>query len=150
MKPYVKFGLLTVVIIGTLAWLAVGGISETKSYYKEVAELKKMGDDVYTKKLRVAGDVAEGSVERSGREVRFLLKQNDLTIPVLYDSMDPLPDTFKGGAQAVAHGKMGRDGVFHATKVDAKCASKYEAKPGQKYRTPGQTAPPASDTKASL
>ena len=58
MKPYVKFGLLTTVIIGTLAWLAVGGISDTKSYYKEVGELKKMGDEVYVKKLRVAGDVA--------------------------------------------------------------------------------------------
>jgi hypothetical protein len=37
---------------------------------------------------------------------------------------------------------MGRDGVFHATKVDAKCASKYEAKPGGDYKV--------SDTKASL
>ncbi|MEP7361908.1 MAG: cytochrome c maturation protein CcmE [Acidobacteriota bacterium] len=150
MKPYVKFGLLTTIIIGTLAWLAVGGISDTKSYYKEVGELKKMGDEVYVKKLRVAGDVAEGSVARSGHEVRFTLKHGEFTLPVLYDSMDPLPDTFKGGAQAVAHGKMGRDGVFHATKVDAKCASKYESKPGQKYKVPGQTAPPVNDTKASL
>ncbi|MCC6293762.1 MAG: cytochrome c maturation protein CcmE [Bryobacterales bacterium] len=150
MKPYVKFGLLTTVIIGTLAWLAVGGISDTKSYYKEVSELKKMGDEVYTKRLRVAGDVAEGSVQRNGHEVRFLLKQNDLTVPVLYDAMDPLPDTFKGGAQAVAHGRMGRDGVFHASKIDAKCASKYEAKPGKNYQPPGQTAPPASGAKASL
>lgn len=143
MKPYVKFGILTVIIIGTLAWLAVGGINETKSYYKTVAELNAMtGEDKFTKKMRVAGDVAEGSIERNGREVKFHLKQEDLTVPVVYDGMDPLPDTFKDGAQAVAHGKMGRDGVFHATKVDAKCASKYEAKPGGNYKV--------SDTKASL
>jgi len=143
MKPYMKFGLLTVIIVGTLAWLAVGGIKETKSYYKTVAELNTMDlEKKFTERLRVAGDVAAGSIERSGREVKFRLQQEDLMVPVLYDGMDPLPDTFKDGAQAVAHGKMGRDGVFHATKVDAKCASKYEGKPGGKYKV--------SDTKASL
>ena len=143
MKPTLKFGLLTVIIVGTLAWLAVGGINDTKSYYKTVAELNAMdGDDKYTKRMRVAGDVAEGSIERAGREVKFRLKQEALTVPVVYDGMDPLPDTFKDGAQAVAHGKMGRDGVLHANKVDAKCASKYEAKPGGNYKV--------SDTKASL
>ena len=35
------------------------------------------------------------------------------------------------GAQALADGKMGTDGVFQASKIQAKCASKYEAKPGK-------------------
>jgi hypothetical protein len=46
--------------------------------------------------------------------------------------VDPLPDTFRDGAQALADGEMGRDGVFHASKIQAKCASKYEAKPTEK------------------
>ena len=33
------------------------------------------------------------------------------------------------GAQALADGKLGADGVFQASKIQAKCASKYEAKP---------------------
>jgi len=33
------------------------------------------------------------------------------------------------GAQALADGKLGSDGVFRASKIQAKCASKYEAKP---------------------
>ena len=37
------------------------------------------------------------------------------------------------GAQALADGKLGADGVFHATKIQAKCASKYEAKPIQDF-----------------
>jgi cytochrome c-type biogenesis protein CcmE len=57
------------------------------------------------------------------------LIQNDLTLNVVYTGADPLPDTFKDGSQAVADGKLASDGVFHATKVQAKCASKYEAKP---------------------
>ena len=44
MKNYLKFGLLIAAVLGTLAWLAVGGISETKTYYKTVAELKQLGD----------------------------------------------------------------------------------------------------------
>jgi cytochrome c-type biogenesis protein CcmE len=147
MKPYLKFGLLITAILGTLAWLAAGGISDTSTYYKTVAELKDMGDDAHTKRLRVAGDVAEGSIERSGRQVRFALKQEADTLMVVYDGIEPLPDTFRDGAQAVADGKLGPDGVFHATKIQAKCASKYEAKPGE--GAPGQVRPtysaPAAD-----
>jgi cytochrome c-type biogenesis protein CcmE len=130
MKTYAKFGLLIVAILGTLAWLAAGGISETKTYYKTVAELKEMGPDAYTKRLRVAGDVAEGSIHRAGRQVSFTLVQETQTLKVVYDGIEPLPDTFRDGAQAVADGKLGQDGVFRASKIQAKCASKYEAKPG--------------------
>ncbi|HEY0795281.1 MAG TPA: cytochrome c maturation protein CcmE, partial [Acidisarcina sp.] len=46
---------------------------------------------------------------------------------------EPPPDTFKDNAQALAIGTYGRDGVFHATQLQAKCASKYApAKPGEK------------------
>ena len=55
---------------------------------------------------------------------------------VAYTGTDPLPDTFRDGAQALADGRMGRDGVFHASKIQAKCASKYEAKPGHLRAAP--------------
>lgn len=145
MHTYAKFGILVTVIIGTLAWLASGGISETATYYKTVAELKQMGDDAHTKRLRVAGDVEDGTIQRNGRQVRFVLKQEAQTLHVLYDGIEPLPDTFKGGAQAVADGKLQADGTFHATKIQAKCASKYEAKPGQ-YKV----KPEGAGNKASL
>lgn len=131
MKPQLKIGLLVVVILGTLAWLAVGGINETKSYYVQVTELQNMGDKAYERRLRVAGDVEHGSIKRQGREVRFMLKHEKELLPVVYGNIEPLPDTFRDGAQAVCHGRMGRDGVFQATRIEAKCASKYEAKPGQ-------------------
>jgi len=140
MKTHAKFGVLIVAIVGTLAWLAVGGVNDTSTYYKTVGELKKMGSDAHTKRLRVAGDVAEGSIQRQGREVRFTLKQDAETLQVLYAGIDPLPDTFKDGAQAVADGKMGSDGVFQASKIQAKCASKYESKPGQYGAKPAQKA----------
>jgi cytochrome c-type biogenesis protein CcmE len=129
MNNYVKFGLLIAVILGALAWLAVGGISETKTYYKTISELNQMSDQGKEKRLRVAGDVAPNSIVRDGRNVEFMLAQDQLRLKVVYSGIEPLPDTFKPGAQALADGKLGPDGVFRATKIQAKCASKYEAKP---------------------
>ena len=129
MNKKLKFGLLTAVILGSLGWLAVGGISETATYYKEISELRAMGSEGIEKRLRVGGDVEANSIRREGSKVHFTIIQNDLKLNVIYAGSEPLPDTFKDGSQALADGKLGADGVFLATKVQAKCASKYEAKP---------------------
>ena len=131
MKTYGKFALLVVAIIGVLVWLAMGGVSESKTYYKTISELNNMGGQAQGRRLRVAGDVQDGSIVRQGKEVSFVLHQDALKLKVVYSGIDPLPDTFKGGAQALADGKLGPNGVFEANKVQAKCASKYEAKPTQ-------------------
>lgn len=131
MKTYVKFGALVVTIIGVLALLATSGINESKTYYKTISELNKMGHRAMVQRVRVGGDVEDGSIIRNGREVSFVLHQDTLKLKVVYSGMDPLPDTFKGGAQALADGRLGPDGVFEASKIQAKCASKYEAKPVQ-------------------
>lgn len=132
MKTYAKFTVLVVVILGVLVFLANSGINESKTYYKTISELNKMGDRATGTRIRVGGDVEQGSITRSGREVSFVLHQDALKLKVVYSGMEPLPDTFKGGAQALADGKLGPDGVFQASKIQAKCASKYEAKPVQK------------------
>jgi cytochrome c-type biogenesis protein CcmE len=147
MKKYGKFAALIVVVIGTLVWLATAGMSENKTYYKTISELGQMGDQAYAQRIRVGGDVAAGSIQRVGNEVQFTLTQdNNSKLKVAYTGIDPLPDTFKDGAQALADGKLGKDGVFRAQKIQAKCASKYEAKPGQ--LAPGQA--PINQGKGSI
>jgi cytochrome c-type biogenesis protein CcmE len=128
MKNYVKFGVLTAIILGTLGWLAFTGVAENKSYYKTVAELAAMSGHEKDQRLKVGGDIVPGSINRDGRDVHFALKQDEKVLKVVYNGVDPLPDTFKDGSQALADGRLGSDGVFHANKVQAKCASKYEAK----------------------
>ena len=130
MKKYGKFAALIVVIVGTLIWLATAGMKDTQTYYKTIAELNQMGDQAYVKRLRVGGDIRTGSINRKGNVVEFILVQEKRNLKVAYDGSEPLPDTFRDGAQALADGRLGRDGIFHASKVQAKCASKYEAKPG--------------------
>ena len=148
MKKYGKFAALIVVVIGTLVWLATAGMTETKTYYKTITELGQMGDQAYGKRLRVAGDVESGSIQRSGNRVQFTLIQDKQKLVVAYTGTDPLPDTFRDGAQALADGKLDKDGVFRAGKIQAKCASKYEAKPGQVQ--PGQAAPNLNTGKANI
>jgi cytochrome c-type biogenesis protein CcmE len=136
MHKNIKFGLIIVVILGTLGWLAAGGINQTASYYKEIAELNKLApSEKVDRRLRVGGDVELNSISRDGRDVHFVLVQEKDGVKnrlnVIYSGIDPLPDTFKDNApcQALVDGKLGSDNVFHATKLQAKCASKYEAKP---------------------
>jgi cytochrome c-type biogenesis protein CcmE len=129
MKTYAKFVVLIVGILGTLAWLAASGINESKTYYKTVAELKALeGDDAH-KRVRVTGDVVAGTIKRDGGLVHFQIidKETNSFLNVTYMGKDPLPDTFRDEAQAMADGKLSEDGTFHASAIAAKCPSKYEA-----------------------
>lgn len=132
MNTYLKFGILIMVVVGSLVWLAVGGIRDTKTYYKTIPELEQMGKAAQTQRLRVGGDVQPGSIVKNGAQVFFVLYQGAQKLNVVYSGSDPLPDTFKDNAQALADGRLGPDGVFTASKIQAKCASKYESKPSQR------------------
>jgi len=122
---YVRFGLVTAVIVFSLAYLAYTGVQESKSYYVTIKELKSMDDSAHKKRLRVAGTVLPGSIKRTGSHVEFVLQEEDRTLPVVYNGSEAPPDTFKDSSQALAEGSYGRDGVFHAKQLQAKCASKY-------------------------
>ena len=139
MKKYGKFAALVILIVGTLVWIATSSMSANQTYYKTIAELGQMGSRSMEQKVRVGGDIQKGSIQHDGQIVDFTLIQADpnkpeqapLYLKVAYSGRDPLPDTFRDGAQALADGRMGSDGVFHASKIQAKCASKYATKPGQ-------------------
>src|SRR5262250_847155 len=146
-SKYLKFGSAMVVILLALGYLAYTGVQESKSYYVTIKELHGMGDGAYTKKLRVAGNVQPGSIKRSGTHVDFILVEQELSLPVSYAGTEPPPDTFKDNSQALAEGSFGKDGVFHAKGLQAKCASKYApAKPGDPASGTPNAEPPKSMT----
>jgi cytochrome c-type biogenesis protein CcmE len=146
-RRYIRFGAVIAIIVVALGYLAYTGVQDSKSYYVTIKELNSMGSAAYVKRLRVAGNVAPGSIKRQGTHLEFQLVEQDRTLPVIYNGSEAPPDTFKDNAQALAEGKFGRDGVFHATNIQAKCASKYAPKqPGQ----PGPTSTSAPAQKAEL
>jgi cytochrome c-type biogenesis protein CcmE len=140
----VRIGIAVAIIVGTIVWLAWSGYGASKSYYVTIAELDGMGDKAYHSHLRVEGFVVPGSIEQDGPHVSFVLNEFESHSPkaatgrqlrVNYKGAEPPPDTFKDDAQALADGSYGRDGVFHANVLQAKCASKYA--PVQPGATPG-------------
>ena len=86
--------------------------------------------------------VEPGSIHQIGTTADFVLVEVDprtnerSTLRVNYRGTEPPPDTFKDNAQALVIGEFGKDGTFQAREIQAKCASKYEAK------IPGQVAAP--------
>lgn len=146
-----KFGIATAIILVALGYLAYTGTQESKSYYVTIKELKNMGEGAYSKRLRVAGNVQPGSIKRSGTRVQFVLLEQDLSLPVVYSGTEAPPDTFKDDSQALAEGSFGRDGVFHAKALQAKCASKYAPQqPDARPQSTPRQEPAKSSTKADL
>src|ERR1700689_2414816 len=150
-----RIGIATIVIVGTVAWLAFSGYGANKSYYVTIAELGGLGDKAYHSQIRVEGFVEPGSIQQNGTHVDFVLNEFEShaaqahkgrLLKVTYKGSEPPPDTFKDDSQALAEGTYGRDGVFHATTLQAKCASKYG--PQQPGTAPAAT-PPAKASTAS-
>ena len=131
-RKQLKFLVGSLVIVLTLAYLGFSGYQESKAYYQTVSELYASKEKVYERRLKVAGDVVPGSIQREGKVINFVISQEDQqtkkvqTLAVQYVGTDAPPDTFVDRAQAVVEGKLGHDGVFVAHKMQAKCASKYE------------------------
>jgi cytochrome c-type biogenesis protein CcmE len=128
-KSPIKIIVATVVILATVGYLAFTGGRDNKSYYVTISELQGMGGKAYVRHLRVAGNVAPGSIHRVGTNATFDLLEQGRKLSVVYQGSEPPPDTFKDDAQALAVGTYGHDGVFHATELQAKCASKYAPAP---------------------
>jgi cytochrome c-type biogenesis protein CcmE len=81
------------------------------------------------KPFRLGGLVTAGSVVRAdgasgnGLNITFSITDTAKTIPVAYTGL--LPDLFKEGKGVVAQGRIGPDGVFHASEVLAKHDENY-------------------------
>jgi cytochrome c-type biogenesis protein CcmE len=115
------------VVIGAIGFLIYTGFQSTSVYYLTVSELKARGPSpmgLSFGDVRVAGVVEDGSVQRSASDstVRFVVKDDGGTLPVVYKGM--VPDIFGPGIQVVVEGRY-VDGTFQATNLLAKCPSKF-------------------------
>ena len=113
-----------VVVLGAAAALVLNAFQSNLVFFfspTDIAENRapqgrpfRMGGLVEDKCLTRAGD---------GITVRFNVTDTAKTIPVVYTGI--LPDLFKEGKGVVAQGKLGPDGVFHATEILAKHDENY-------------------------
>lgn len=116
------------IVAGAILTLAVSGFEEGRAYYQTVTELRDMGAEARGRRVRVAGNVVPGTIQRFDQGlVTFDIDYEGDVLAVRYTGKAPLPDTLVDRAQAVAEGYLQADGTFEAELVQAKCASKYEA-----------------------
>ena len=114
--------LVVAACVGYLIYSASGGSAE---YYLTVTQLRShsvAGD------VRVAG-VVQSDVQKSdgGLHVTFTEKDGTASMPVDYTGT--LPDIFRPGITIVAEGRLGKDGIFHARTLLAKCPSRFSTTP---------------------
>lgn len=147
MNARFKFSIGAIIILGTLVWLGWVGASQSKTYYHTISELGTLQPAALHQRMRVSGNVVDGSIAHHPGRIDFILTEQGKTLPVSYVGDSPLPDTFKGGAQALAEGKLMSDGRFEADQVQAKCASKYQATPGQQPAAASSQPQTKSQTK---
>jgi len=131
MKARSKFLIGSGIIVVTLISLAYVGFTQSKTYYHTISELETLRGAALRQRMRVSGNVRAGSIQHVAGRVDFVLEEQGRTLPISYTGRDPLPDTFKDGAQALVEGRINPEGRFNAEQVQAKCASKYEATPNQ-------------------
>ncbi|HEV8600543.1 MAG TPA: cytochrome c maturation protein CcmE [Gemmatimonadales bacterium] len=132
MNAGTKFLLGASVIVAGVAGLIVSGVRETGVYFLTPSELvaKTEADpSFHDVGLKVGAHVVPGSVRRNTgtRTIDFRISDGTNEFPVTYTGL--IPDTFTDASniEVIVEGKYGRDGVFHATEVLAKCGSRYEA-----------------------
>jgi cytochrome c-type biogenesis protein CcmE len=134
MKPGHKFLLGAVIIVASVGLLMFQGVKETGVYFLTPTELaaKTTADPTfYNVGLKMGARVVPGSVRRdaAAQTIDFQVTDGTHTYPVTYRGL--VPDTFTDAndIEVVVEGRLGKDGVFHATDVLAKCGSRYEAVP---------------------
>ncbi|MBX3147917.1 MAG: cytochrome c maturation protein CcmE [Gemmatimonadales bacterium] len=132
MKAGTKFTLGAAIIVGATALLIYTGISQTGVYFLSPSELLARVEadaSFHEVGLKVGAKVVPGSIRRddASRRIEFQVSDASGAFPVVYEGL--VPDTFtdENDIEVIMSGKLGRDGVFHATEVLAKCGSRYES-----------------------
>jgi cytochrome c-type biogenesis protein CcmE len=116
--------LMILVGVGAAGALALQAFRDNVMFFFDPTQIAS-GDAPVAERFRLGGMVEQGSVERTpgSLEVRFVVTDFQHKVAVRYTGV--LPDLFRDGQGVVAHGRLGRDGVFVADEVLAKHDENY-------------------------
>jgi len=123
-----KFLISGIVVAAAIGVIISTGFKGNQVYYVTVDQLYAKAPDYYGSRIRMAGNVKEGSIKKDDNQLftRFEMEQNGKFVPVEYKGITP--DMFKDGSEVIVEGTYDQSGVFKADNLMAKCASRYESK----------------------
>ncbi len=129
------WGLLAVLLVlagGVLALVFSGG-EEAVVYSYKVEDVKTKGAELGDRQLRVQGMLVAGSLVKRDNpcEYRFMVRDQGVTTGEALQVRYPLcvvPDTFRDreGVEVTVEGRLAPEGHMQASKIFAKCPSKYD------------------------
>lgn len=107
--------------IAAIAALVLNAFQDNLVFFYSPSQVKSQQAPA-GRTFRLGGMVEEGSVQRSGTQVRFVVTDTVQKVTVQYDGI--LPDLFKEGKGVVTQGQLKGD-VFEAREVLAKHDENY-------------------------
>jgi cytochrome c-type biogenesis protein CcmE len=115
------------VISAVTAYMAYLGASSSWQYYLSVDECAADALELLGRPLRVAGNVAPGSLQINANRASacFTLNGADRTLHVI--CAGPLPDNLTEGIDVVVEGRLESASNLRGEKVLTRCASKYRS-----------------------
>lgn len=123
----IKFLIAGIVLAGAVGYLMYTGVQGTSaSYFVTVSELEQQNGFAPGERLRVGGDVLEGSIvtDSLSDPLKFEVTDGVSSFPVVYHEV--VPDIFNDHVEVVVEGEFNADGVFEADSVLTKCPSRFE------------------------
>ncbi len=133
MKASHKFLLGAGIIVGAVGILMAQGVKQFGQYSfkpSELAQRVQRDPSLYDTGLKMEAKVVPGSVKRdaASQTIDFVVTDGVQNYPVSYRGLAPDTFTDQKDIEVVVEGRLGKDGVFRATTLLAKCGSRYEAK----------------------
>jgi cytochrome c-type biogenesis protein CcmE len=126
MKPrHKRFALIigALAVLGTAAALVLNAFEENLVFFFTPSQVVN-GEAPKNRAFRIGGMVKDGSLQRDGVSVRFVVTDMANDVPVSYTGI--LPDLFREGKGVVAQGKLDDSGKgFQASEVLAKHDENY-------------------------
>lgn len=126
-------------VAAVVSYLVWTGISETMVYYltpSELIERVESQPETIDQGVKVSGMLVPNSYAQTTEELlhTFTIEDpDDPSVTLDVEFRAPLPDTFDDTGEmeveVVMQGRYRADGVFEATEVLTKCASRYESLP---------------------
>jgi cytochrome c-type biogenesis protein CcmE len=129
-----KFVVGGLLLIAIVIVLIVQATVSTGAYYMTVSELNNAGPGIFGERVRVSGNVVDGSEDWNAQEItlRFAInEESGAQLPIVF--FGPRPDNFQRAASAIVEGQLLPDGTFQADSLLLKCPSRYEEDPEEVY-----------------
>ena len=126
-RSRLRLGIVIAVVCGAIAFLLVQGLGNATTFYRNADEAVAARDSLGTKRFRLQGVVAPGSIRRDGADVDFLVEYDCVQVPVHHEGSRP--PLFKEGIPVVL------EGAFVSATADTFASDRIIVRHTEEYRT---------------